>query len=91
MVQPLKLKERIDSPALAAEFLFAELKARFPQIQFKVIPQLFVDEDISVEIRAPKEICNQVEKLATELCLQIELETGFFVLPFVYPQESEKC
>ncbi len=89
MAQPLKFKERIDSPAMAAEFLFAELKARFPQIQVKVVPQFFVDEDISVEIRAPKDIWRQVDEAATELSLQIELETGFFVLPFVYPQESK--
>ncbi len=87
MVQP---KERIDCPAIAAEVLVRQLKAKFPSIVTKVRPQLLADEDIGVEIHAPKEIWRQVDEEAAMLSLQIELETGFFVLPFVYPQESEQ-
>jgi hypothetical protein len=50
---------------------------------------LFADEDIGVEIYAPKDIWQEVDMRAAELSLQIQLETGIFVLPFVYPMESE--
>ncbi|MCS7186079.1 MAG: hypothetical protein RMK89_03895 [Armatimonadota bacterium] len=85
----VQLKERIDSPAIAAEVLVAQLKAKFPSIVTKVRPELLADEDIGVEIRAPKDIWKRVGEEAAMLSLQIELETGFFVLPFVYPQESK--
>ncbi|MEZ8222282.1 hypothetical protein GG496_002452 [Candidatus Fervidibacteria bacterium JGI MDM2 JNZ-1-D12] len=86
MVQP---KEKIDCPAIAAEALIKQLKTKFPNITVKVRPELLADEDIGVEIHAPKEIWRQVDEEAAMLSLQIELETGFFVLPFVYPQESK--
>jgi hypothetical protein len=77
------------TPAVAAERLMRELKNQFPQIRAKVLPQLFADEDIGVEIYAPKDIWQEVDMRAAELSLQIQLETGIFVLPFVYPMESE--
>jgi|GEM_PF-1316898 hypothetical protein len=86
MQQPLK--ERIIDHISAAEVLMAQIRSEFPRVVTKVRPQLLADEDIGVEIYAPKDIFEEVDIRAAELSLQIQLETGIFVLPFVYPLES---
>ncbi|MFA0757010.1 MAG: hypothetical protein OXFUSZZB_001488 [Candidatus Fervidibacter sp.] len=83
------LKERITDHISAAEVLMAQIRSEFPGVVTKVRPQLLADEDIGVEIYAPKDIWQEVDMRAAELSLQIQLETGIFVLPFVYPMESE--
>ncbi len=86
MQQPLK--ERITDPIAAAEVLMAQIRLKFPNVVTKVRPQLLADEDIGVEIYVPKDIWKEVDMKAAELSLQIQMETGIFVLPFVYPMED---
>ena len=82
------LKETVSTPALAAEAFSKMLRERFPNVKVRIAPRLYADEDISVDIFAPKEILREVDWFATELSMRIEDETGFFVLHFVRPLEE---
>lgn len=82
------LKEIVTDPATVAEAFSNMLREKFPQVKVKILPWTFEQEDVAVDIFAPRKIFDDVDRYALELSMRIEDETGFFVLHFVRPLEE---
>ena len=73
------------TPAYAAEELIQRLKKKYPnRLEIKIVPQVFEEEDIGVDIYAPEEIVRDVSYEAHTISHEIMQETGIWVLPFVH-------
>ena len=70
------------------EQIINELRGEFPNAEFLLDDETYNDEDIIIKIYAPDNDLNQISDKASELSLQWELKTGYFVLPLVNSIEA---
>ena len=81
VTQGKSLKEGIEQ-------IISELRGEFPDAEFLLDDETYNDEDIIIKIYAPDNDLNQISDKASELSLQWELKTGYFVLPLVNSIEA---
>ena len=65
------------------EQIISELRGEFPNAEFLLDDETYNDEDIIIKIYAPDNDLNQISDKASELSLQWELKTGYFILPLM--------
>ncbi|MBI1924725.1 hypothetical protein HYR99_10780 [Candidatus Poribacteria bacterium] len=70
------------------EQMINELHGEFPHAEFLLEAETYSDEDAIIRIYAHENVLNPISDKASELSLQLELKTGYFILPLVNSIEA---
>ena len=70
------------------EQIISELRGEFPNAEFLLDGETYHDEDAIIKIYAPDDDLNMISDKASELSLDSELKTGYFILTMVNPIEA---
>ncbi|MFQ6063652.1 MAG: hypothetical protein ACE5J9_10830 [Methanosarcinales archaeon] len=63
------------------------IKRKYPELEIKITPPI-EDEDVDLEVYAPKEKAREIHKFATKITYDIQLEEGYNIVVLVIPYPS---
>jgi len=69
------------------EGIIAQLQEKYPHTKILINGETYGEEDIDIDIFAPREELLEIDRFACEITFKIWQETGYDILPMIAPME----